>query len=987
MNISSIKLAIITLVFLPVLTFAQSDCGDFVEVEIDDGETFEYRTPIEDCDNPFNADDPEPFTYELLINDKKVTSGDSIKIRPESSTTISATMDLINPSGGSPLRDINLFRASGTDYYRLNNFGVRNAAGNINVTESGEYVAVLTYDELSFSQSPTWLDQVKGFFLPGTALAFFPDFSNVVIVNFSVEIELVANDCGNILSLEGESVVIIDCDDPFGVSAFEAIDLKLSVLGQSLVDEASILVPAMTAVPFSYSVVETRPNSGTFANSLFELYRVNENGYELKHQSEHFENLSQNILLTELETGDYVAVIRYTERGIEKSESEDFFGAQVVTFSIQTEVVEPPPATGASSVLFLPGIMGSRLYEEIDACEITGVQERWFSRDACEQLRLTTSFTGQSTNNIYTTTDDSSVISEILGFNLYKSFLRELNDLESNETIKDFVPMAYDWRLQLDDILKSTELNGEVRGGKASSVSEGYMHKVVSEMVNESHSGKVTIVTHSNGGLVAKAFLAALESANDPLLEQIDNLILVGVPQTGTPESVISLLHGSEIGPSGVVLGNQTTRALVNTMPFIHHLLPSENYFSNQSVDPVIRISPGPATDGLRNQFGAAITTKDALHEFLSTASGRQKPAAEDLATPEVSDPFLLNYASTAHQIQSNWTPPDTLQVTQVAGVGIQTPVAITYFSDEECVARNPLKLFRCTEKRAKLGTKITSSPEGDGTVVGSSAGSMSVGPIRTLWLDLDNYDVFNLVRVHKDIFEVPDVYDLVTNTIGITDATSYEYMATNRPDLSSIANTVIQLHSPLDMILKSSVGELSSTTNTIEGGYYERFGETQYISVPTGTPDLQLVLIGQAFGSFTLEIENWEGTEIAHQIIFSGIPSDVGTIVTLSPSDDLQTDSLIIDYEGDGILDIEVFSDETIIELVEPEIIDSPDTQPEINQEDAIATGGSSSGTRIQPQGQVAGAAVTGDPYLQELYILLKELGRLLDLLEKNSI
>lgn len=50
----------------PIL--ASANCGNII-VEYDAGGEegiVEEVTPIADCDNPFNADSPEPFAYELI---------------------------------------------------------------------------------------------------------------------------------------------------------------------------------------------------------------------------------------------------------------------------------------------------------------------------------------------------------------------------------------------------------------------------------------------------------------------------------------------------------------------------------------------------------------------------------------------------------------------------------------------------------------------------------------------------------------------------------------------------------------------------------------------------------------------------------------------------------------------------------------------------------------------------------------------------------
>ncbi len=797
--------------------------------------------------------------------------------------------------------------------------------------------------------------------------------------------------CGDVITqydygdgLIDERTPIDDCNNPFNADTPDPYSYNITINGIELIKDAIVTISEGGDFSGTYQI--NKPGNSYFNPCT--LYRADGNDYR-----EVGVRRGGTFNFSSLPEGEYVAVLVFEEIPIQIFQTEPTWKQWLKSFFLpatayayyqdyQEVVAIPfiityttPEPLGASSVLFLPGIMGSRLYEESDVCGGgPGIKERWFSPSDCAQLRLTTSFTGRSDNDIYTTNEPSGIVDATFGLSLYKSFLEDFESLESDGVIADFEAVPYDWRLKLDDILKSTEADGKVRGGLAASYVDGYLYQTIARMAEDSLSGKVTIVTHSNGGLVAKAFLSTLEANNDPLLPKIDNLILVGVPQSGTPESVISLLHGSEIGPFGAVLNQVTSRTLINTMPFIHHLLPSEAYFTD-AIDPVIIFESGVATDEWRTRFGESITDKDTLHSFLSKSSGRADPDVSDSATPEVTDPLLLEYANIAHQIQSAWTPPASLGVSQIAGVGVQTPATISYFTDQKCVSRI---LFLCTQYEPKLGTRITTSPEGDGTVMGSSA--QAIEDIETLWLDLDKYnnDVL-LNRVHKDMLEVSDVQAYIANTLGINSEFEFEYISENPVNLESTDRVVYQLHSPLDMKLRSPAGELSSTTRTIEGGYYQRFGEVQYISVPSDISDTELLLFGQEFGSFTLEVEEWEGEELVERIDFVGIPSDVGTEVIFVPQAELASSSLTIDYEGDGVIDADILTNNSIIEL---SITPSPTVPSEIEEPTEISRDTGGGGTRVRAMGQVEGVTTSTDLYWQEMYRLLSELVRLLNLL-----
>jgi hypothetical protein len=224
-----------------------------------------------------------------------------------------------------------------------------------------------------------------------------------------------------------------------------------------------------------------------------------------------------------------------------------------ITFTIADATPEP---VGASSVLFLPGIMGSRLYEVSVECnpldDNSSEQARWFSYSSCDTQKLSMTSLGLSEYNIYTKPD--GVIKDIAAIlNLYDSLLDDLEEWREDDIIADYRAVPYDWRLSLHDILKTKLEDGRIVYNAGLDYKDGYIYQSLEYLVESSPKRKVVLVGHSNGGLVIKALLTTMKEANDPLLESIEKVILVAVPQVGTPESVVGFLHGVAIG-GGLVL-------------------------------------------------------------------------------------------------------------------------------------------------------------------------------------------------------------------------------------------------------------------------------------------------------------------------------------------------------------------------------------------------------------------------------------------------
>lgn len=139
-----------------------------------------------------------------------------------------------------------------------------------------------------------------------------------------------------------------------------------------------------------------------------------------------------------------------------------------------------------------------------------------------------------------------------LGLNMYKGFLNKMEELVAEGTIREFRPFAYDWRRSLP--LLVTQPHRRLGGVEEDLVA------VVREMAQGSKTGKVSIVAHSMGGLVAKLLVGRLAKEGDSNL--IDRVVFVGTPHVGAPKAIAALLHGFDgrLG-GGLVLRQSVARA------------------------------------------------------------------------------------------------------------------------------------------------------------------------------------------------------------------------------------------------------------------------------------------------------------------------------------------------------------------------------------------------------------------------------------------
>jgi pimeloyl-ACP methyl ester carboxylesterase len=573
-----------------------------------------------------------------------------------------------------------------------------------------------------------------------------------------------------------------------------------------------------------------------------------------------------------------------------------------ITFTVAEE------NAGASSILFLPGIMGSRLYEMGQQCNDFGQeQERWYSITDCEQERLFLDEQGNSQNDIYTKFDDDAIAQTVsyLGAgreSLYKDFIERMSALENKE-FSEFKPFPYDWRLRLDQQLQTVKNeNNEIRYDASITYRDGLLYQLLSSMARLSYNGKVTIVAHSNGGLVAKTLMQKLQSENDPLAAKIDNIILVGSPQVGTPDAITGILQGTEIG-GGYVVSQKVARQLLNDAPFGYHLLPNQQYFDGVGVSvetPVIVFDEGTTTKEFRDRYGADIDNFAELKTFIGTASERTKPSSNDLYTPEVGNDTLLTYAEDTAIRLASWNP-QTTKVYQLAGTGMWTPKTLRYFSGEVCDAWVP-ETGACTHYKPQLMHENYFTRDGDGTVVIPSAVAMpESGNVSRVWLDLDKFAKENDNEiVHRNMMEIDEVSAFVRNIASGGAAGTYRYIGDTNQTTIDEHHLVYRLHSPLDMFVTSDNGVLSSSTNTIRGAMYRRLGETQYLILPADIQNAVLHLIGVSTGSFTLVAEDWQGDAVTPLRDYRAIPTATTTRVLLDI--DSSEQSLQIDLDGDGL-------------------------------------------------------------------------------------
>ncbi len=564
--------------------------------------------------------------------------------------------------------------------------------------------------------------------------------------------------------------------------------------------------------------------------------------------------------------------------------------------------------TGISNVLFLPGIKGSRLYDGSG-------NKLWepFGNQDLGQLFLNASGRSER-SDIHV--KEGGILSQVFRNNFYASFVNQMNALKADGTLTDWRAVAYDWRLSLDDIVTRGAVHGEQIYFHEESETP-YIEKTLKELAASSPTGKVSIIAHSNGGLVTKKLMQRLEANGEAAL--VDQIIFVGVPQSGAPQAMAGLLYGygealpmdrcadSLIGWLCSLLGSRdVARELAEHSPMAYHLLPSQAYFDRvqDTNHPVAKFTALTAYAEERNRYGASVDSSEELYDFLAARDGgRTKPAVNDTGSANVLNQDFLNYGRASHDTLDSWVPPAGVRVHQIAGWGMNTISGVDFYEQR--------KLFG--------GYKEMYRPmfveDGDGVVPIPSALLMSAGleNVENYWINLRESNRGAAPdRNHSDIFELESTRIFIRDILLGSIVDLPNYISKNQPSSAAEKRLMFFLHSPLTLELYDGQGNHLGETEgggfneQISGAEYGEFGDVKYIIAPVG--DYNVVMKGKSSGLFTLDVQTMSGSDVTSWFTLADVPTTQSTVATISVSGDLaRASSLRVDENGDGVTDLEL--------------------------------------------------------------------------------
>ncbi len=563
-----------------------------------------------------------------------------------------------------------------------------------------------------------------------------------------------------------------------------------------------------------------------------------------------------------------------------------------------------------SNVLFLPGIQASRLYITRE----NGTEDQlWEPNGNADVEDLYLNPDGTSANpDIYTKDiiDRTNIGFNLFDQNIYKGFGDRMNELVAEGKINEWQSFAYDWRQAVDDVAENgTKYETEIK--KLEDV-------LTSLSQNSKNDGKVTLVAHSNGGLLAKAFLKSLQdkkiAGTSDLIDKVDVLVLVAVPQIGSADAVNVLLHGMDkLG--GFLINKQSSRLLGQNMLGAYGLLPSREYINRISASPITfkdSLIPSGIMDSYINNYGNVIDSYEEYKNFLFGAEGRTNPAPLDTLVPDILSSLLFQKSENLHNSLDSWTPPSAMRVIEVAGWGIDTLASVEYYPKRYCLSLNDCEYI--------LDHKPVFTIDGDKTVVDVSAHFVSFDAnAENFWLDLQAFNKLNKVNInHGNIFETPSILDFISNLIQNGSETQ-PYISTTKPTATS-NRLRINIQSPVSLDAYDVYGnhtgkvcpegsDFCFVEENIPNSSYWEIGEGKYINIPEDNFD-KILLQGTGIGTFTYESEKVlpDGTSTVSSFIDIPVTIETKAEITL---DSNQNPELKLDITGDGDYEFTILAGE----------------------------------------------------------------------------
>ena len=360
----------------------------------------------------------------------------------------------------------------------------------------------------------------------------------------------------------------------------------------------------------------------------------------------------------------------------------------------------------------------------------------------------------------------------------------------------------YDWR---DDIVKNANT---------------YLKQKIDNIFANPNVSQLDIVAHSQGGLLIKRLLYD----HPEYQAKIRKLVLLGVPNLGSPKSAKALLYGDtmgvELGPLGLDPGE--IKRIAPNMPAVYQMLPSKEYFNHSS-----------------GYFGTFEVPwfkdpKITLYDYQTT---------KDKLKADGYNSTLLDSAETFHTAAYDNFDFSTTGIDAYNIMGCKSPTI------------KSMLVRKWGEDKVEYGP-------GDGTVPIISA-SNTIGT--------QNFYILKNDDLHGKMPSFDGIRQKVVNIITGSNLSTPNI--TNNPTECTFNGKQVSVHSPVELHIYDSAGNHfgpmpdGSFESNIPGVAYDIIGEQKFAFLPAGqTFTIKLIALDAGTFSFNASIiQNGQTTSTAH--------------------------------------------------------------------------------------------------------------------------
>ncbi|MBI4547052.1 MAG: T9SS type A sorting domain-containing protein [Ignavibacteriae bacterium] len=573
---------------------------------------------------------------------------------------------------------------------------------------------------------------------------------------------------------------------------------------------------------------------------------------------------------------------------------------------------EYSPPQHHTPVIFLPGIMGSPLYNSSDE-QLTEVERIWIDKDKVinnilyphseflDVLQLAqdgaTALDSSYHIKVSPRRNDTWTISNELGIDpdvqcpffvgrcpyplyIYKGLFQHLrnegytldNFDDNHNQWEDLFCFTYDWR-------RSNAWNAQL------------LSDFIDSVKSWTGSGQVNLITHSMGGLVAK------QCINNFGRTRIKKLIFIGTPHLGVPEAQYTSLTGHVVNALQLILNYSEVKKLAKNFPSMYELFPSSQYYQFET-------------------FNNGYSDKKELYEStleLTSIRGVQKlnyaetieyfdTVGQSTGTNEFNSLLLANaglFQEAISDINFNG-----IEVYDIAGYGASTIGQVLIIE----------KLSPGSPKEMRPVFNLN----GDGTVPLRSAEVTNKSDSRaTYYVDGFSLNPFNIIK-HSDLPSSAPVLEIIDSLLREPSVTSgfadsrIKYVPPPSYGLNLIQALVA---SPVVLDAYDSQGNHTGPTSdstweaNIPGSDYipgdlRDHESNKIILLPKGDSYTFVIKSQDTSGHFDFIVDDITDGYLLKMASFDSVPIQPNTIASCSLQTITPSLNLLVDTDGNGSID-----------------------------------------------------------------------------------